>query len=72
MPDPLEVTPARLFAVADTVLDLLDAADGAASIEDIAAEVDKWRESARPAPHEVDAATKFLIRLGYIEKVDRI
>ena len=75
MDEHVSVHPIRLFAVADLVLEMIECKGGVLGLMELAAtpledETDAT-EVSLPSQVELEEAVTLLIRLGFIERVDR-
>lgn len=72
MSDRVSVHPSRLFTVADQVLDLIESKGGVLGLMELAsAPLANGDAGALPTELELEEAVTLLIRLGFIERVDR-
>jgi hypothetical protein len=74
MDDPVGVHPIRLFAVADLVLEIIERRGGALGLLELATaplEDAELGSAGLPTQLELEEAVTLLIRLGFVERVDR-
>lgn len=72
MDESASVHPSRLLEVADLVLEMIEAKGGALGLLDLASAQFGGDDSvAMPSQIELEEAVTLLIRLGFIERVDR-
>lgn len=74
MDEHVRVHPMRLFAVADLVLELIECKGGVLGLLELAAtplEEGGSEEMSPPTQAELEEAVTLLIRMGFIERVDR-
>jgi hypothetical protein len=72
MDDSASVHPSRLLEVADLVLEMIEAKGGALGLLDLATAPLAYQDSVPlPSQLELEEAVTLLIRMGFIERVDR-
>ncbi len=72
MNDPVSLHPSRLFAVADMVLEMIESKGGVLGLIELAtAPMEHADAVALPTQLELEEAVTLLIRMGFIERVDR-
>lgn len=72
MNDPVSVNPNRMFNVADLVLDMIESKGGVLGLLELAStSLETEDSSTSPTQSELEEAVSLLIRLGFIERVER-
>lgn len=74
MDEHVGVHPIRLFAVADLVLEMIESKGGVLGLMELASAPmpePEAGESALPSSVELEEAVTLLIRMGFVERVDR-
>lgn len=72
MNEHVSVHPSRLFAVADMVLEMIESKGGVLGLIELATSPMESSETvAMPTQVELEEAVTLLIRMGFIERVDR-
>jgi hypothetical protein len=69
MEEHVKVHAVRLFTIADQVLEMIERRGGVLGLVELAPPEDG--DQSAPTPEELQEAVMLLIRLGFIERVDR-
>lgn len=71
MEEHVKVHAVRLFSIADQVLEMIERRGGVLGLVELAASAEETDEQATVRPEELQEAVMLLIRMGFIERVDR-